>query len=143
MREQVQKVVRTLERALLSLNRRNAKFELLQKICQQHPGATVVVAERDRLGTAKAISHHDVEVVSRIPSFGDEELRIVPAWYGQSRMEKLLFGSTADELRLVLYEPEIAWLDQALKRRAESLRLARDVVARSASIPISREHGRG
>ena len=139
--EELQAVARDLvasfERALNSLANSNPKFNLLQELAKQHPGATLVVTERDRVRLAEALAHCDVQVVSRVFSNRDEELRIVPAWYERSRMDTLIFGSTAVSLRLILYEPEVEWFNHALKRRSDAIRLAKDLVAKSGSIPIA------
>ncbi len=132
-------LVASFERALSSLVDSNPKFNLLQELAKQHSGATLMVSECDRVRLAEVLSHCDVQVVSRVFSNRDERLRIVPAWYGRSRMDTLIFGSTAESLRLVLYEPEVEWFNRSLKRRSDSMRLAKDLVAKSGSIPIA-EH---
>ena len=137
--EQAQKVVRALKGVISMLAERNPKSEMVERICREHSGVTVVVAERDRIKMTKHLSGYGVRVGSSILPGRDEGLIVLPAWYERSRMEGMVFGSTADEFRLVLYEPEAAWFDSALRRRSASVRLAKNVVAKNASIPISED----
>ena len=80
------------ERVLISLCDRNPKYERLISLAMDYPDATVLVAERDRERVTEALAGADVQVTSRDVVEEGVELRIIPAWYGQSRMARLAFA---------------------------------------------------
>ena len=133
-------VVELFERVLISLCDHNPKYERLISLAMDYPDATVLVAERDRERVTEALAGADVRVTSRDVVEEGVELRIIPAWYGQSRMARLAFASTYERQTLLLYEPESKWYRQARQRRESAILKTKALVGRHSAISINR-HG--
>lgn len=136
-----ERIVELFERALLAIGECNPKHERLLSLASDIPGGTILVAERHRTRLAEALSGKDVRVVSRNLYDDGAKFRIIPAWYGQSRMETLAFASIVERQTLLLYEPEIEWFRRAKQRREAAISKTRDLVSRHAAIPFDKREG--
>ena len=131
-----QDALRCTEVVVQSLGQRNPKYESLRRIVEQSPRLSILVAERDRSGLADALKNFDVNVVSRFKEEPDEQIQIIPAWYGRNRMERLVFR-LLNQRQLLLYEPEEQWFKQTMQRRERAVQFANELVHSRPSIPMA------
>lgn len=133
-----QRIIELYGQALKALGKCNPKYERLLSLASKYPGATMMVAERDRARVAETLAGVDAHIVSRNLPEEDARFRIIPAWYGRSQMETLAFNSIFERQTLLLYEPEAAWFGRAKLRREKATSKTNELVSRHAAIPFDK-----
>ena len=132
-----QAVVELFGSILTSACDHNPKYARLLSLGNDNPGATILVAERDRVRLTEALANTNVLVTSQDIRNDGATLRIIPAWYGQKRMATLAFAATHAQQLLLLYKPELEWFTQAKHRRQRSMLKTKELVHRHAAISIT------
>ena len=133
------KIVELFERTLMMLAQCNPKHERLISLATENPGATVWVPQRDRALVTEELADAEVRVLSGNVSEGEQTFRIIPAWYGRSRMEALAFASSYERQTLLLYDPEVEWFRKAKQRHERTISKTRELATRYSAIPIDKQ----
>lgn len=133
-----EKIIKLFEQVLKAISNGNSKYEQLLSLALDSPGSIVLVAERDRARVSEALSSTDAHVISRNLSEEDGKFRIIPAWYSQSQMQRLIFASRFERQTLLLYEPEVEWFGRAQQRRERAIIKTQELVGRCSAIPLER-----
>lgn len=111
-----------------SLKRENPKWAALLSWSRRHSTGTVIT----RASMAEELADHaetaSLHCVDAADFRGPVDRAVVPAWYGADRMRRVLFAAGVEQLTMILYRPEVQWLEALQRRRSACMQHVRRLV---------------